>query len=604
MEQAILDILDAIRANGSLDAGALDRILRARSAQVRDGRKRIAKKHILPFYLQIKRDDPERWASWGVDEELERRFIACVRMKPRRSASGVATITVITKPWPCSGSCLYCPNDVRMPKSYLHREPAGQRAERCWFDPYLQVAARLSTLAQMGHATGKIELIVLGGTWLDYPESYRCWFVRRMFDALNDDDDARAAGMRLVSERYRASGLPCSDEGFASRTGGIQQRVTAGELSYNRAIERLYLEDAAYRALFAGQTAGIAEVRAAHGLNEVSAHRVVGLVFETRPDTVSARALRSMRELGCTKVQLGLQSLDDGVLLASTRGCGTAESQRAVRLARLFGFKIHAHLMANLPGRTPQQDRAEFARLLADPALRPDELKLYPCALVDGTGLMELWRQGTWTPYTEEELVSLLADDVAASPAYLRISRMIRDIGADDIVAGSKKANLRQMVEERLRESGADVQEIRMREIAKDDPRIDEIRIDGIAYSADVSDEHFLQWVDEDNRIYGFLRLSLPHRDAVAALGDDAPVGPDDAMIREVHVYGFAENIHAEGTSAQHLGLGRTLIERACAIAREAGYARINVISSVGTREYYRNLGFEDGELYQSKPLR
>ena len=208
MEQAILDILDAIRANGSLDAGALDRILRARSAQVRDGRKRIAKKHILPFYLQIKRDDPERWASWGVDEELERRFIACVRMKPRRSASGVATITVITKPHPCAGDCVYCPNDVRMPKSYLHDEPACQRAERNFFDPYLQVASRLSALERMGHATDKVELIVLGGSFTDYPTAYQTWFVCKLFCALNDASSSLGdAGDVFAGETPRVRSL-------------------------------------------------------------------------------------------------------------------------------------------------------------------------------------------------------------------------------------------------------------------------------------------------------------------------------------------------------------------------------------------------------------
>ena len=155
---------------------------------------RSAKRRLLPFYQRVRREEPERWASWDVTPELDAALVNVLRMKPRRSASGVATITVITKPWPCSGSCVFCPNDVRCPKSYLHNEPACARAEAACYDPYLQVSARLTALAQMGHATDKIELIVLGGTWSDYPEEYQTWFVTELFRALNDD--AIAGGRR------------------------------------------------------------------------------------------------------------------------------------------------------------------------------------------------------------------------------------------------------------------------------------------------------------------------------------------------------------------------------------------------------------------------
>ena len=177
--------------------------------------------------------------------ELERRLLQVLRMKPRRTASGVATITVITKPWPCSGDCLFCPNDLRMPKSYLHAEPACARAEQNCFDPYLQVSARLTALSQMGHATDKIELIVLGGTWSDYPQGYQTWFMSELFRALNDDavagvaanpmlarpgisraeagrllDDAPADALPPVvterRERYRAAGIATDEAELAA----------------------------------------------------------------------------------------------------------------------------------------------------------------------------------------------------------------------------------------------------------------------------------------------------------------------------------------------------------------------------------------------------
>ena len=115
---------------------------------------------------------------------------------------------MLTKPWPCSSNCDYCPSDIRMPKSYLSDEPACQRAERNFFDPYLQVHARLHTLNQMGHPTDKVELIVLGGTWSDYPLDYQLWFMEQLFCALNDGDGEEAqAKARQLRARYRAAGF-------------------------------------------------------------------------------------------------------------------------------------------------------------------------------------------------------------------------------------------------------------------------------------------------------------------------------------------------------------------------------------------------------------
>ena len=151
MYEVLIDILDAIRAQGELDAIELGQILNRHNKHAATRERAYSKKRVLPYYLKLKEEDPVAWKALDIDDGLERQLFATLRMKPRRTASGVATITVITKPAPCSGNCLYCPNDVRMPKSYLHREPACQRAERNHFDPYLQVASRLRALEQMGH---------------------------------------------------------------------------------------------------------------------------------------------------------------------------------------------------------------------------------------------------------------------------------------------------------------------------------------------------------------------------------------------------------------------------------------------------------------------
>ena len=620
MEDILLDILDRLRAGEALDATALQRLIRAHNEGIPDNRNHFAKKQLMPFYLRTKAEDPQRWASWGIDAELERRLVATIQLKPRRTASGVATITVLTKPWPCGGQCLYCPNDVRMPKSYLADEPACQRAERSWFDPYLQVAVRLGTLRRMGHTVDKVELIVLGGTWSDYPQDYQAWFVTELFRALNEAGTPDAE--RSATERrafYEACGIPSERTDCAAFATDAQQAVNAGELTYNQAVARLYgcgapdadVENAPWQRAARIQHTTFAQLEAEHARNEHAAHRAVGLVVETRPEAISAEGLLLIRRLGCTKVQLGVQSLDARILALNSRAGGSVERVAdAFALLRLLGFKIHAHFMANLLGAVPEDDKRDYERLVQDERFLPDEVKLYPCALVGGTELCGRFKDGSWRPYIEAELLDVLAADVEATPPFTRISRMIRDISSHDILAGNKKVNLRQLVDGKIAAEGRAVREIRSREISTNPPALDELALHDLSYETAVSTEHFLQWTAPDGRIAGFLRLSLPSAPAVAWLeerlggAEACPIAPGAAMIREVHVYGAVAGIHQEGNAAQHHGLGKRLVEEACQIARAAGYARANVISAVGTRAYYRRLGFRDAGLYQQRDLR
>ena len=644
MEQLMSDIVKAVRERGELGARELERIIASHNRRFREPVKHFAKKQLSPAYQRIKREDASLWESWKIDGELERALLATIQMKPRRTASGVATITVITKPHPCAGDCLYCPSDVRMPKSYLHDEPACQRAERTFFDPYLQVASRLSALERMGHAIDKIELIVLGGSFTDYPASYQTWFVHELFRALNDADggiedvgdvfsdfvpiDRGSILARNVHERlaaYRSVfGLDGWDPTGHAGDGGIsahlaacaswQRRVESGDASYSDAVEDLYGPKSTWQDLPFEQTATLEALESAHTANEGAAHRVVGLVVETRPDAANAKTLTLLRQLGCTKLQMGVQTLDEQVAARCKRPTPLAVVRESFELARAFGFKSHAHFMANLPGANPHDDRDDYRSFVCDPCIAPDEVKLYPCVLLASSRLAKEYAEGRWCPYSEEDLVALLAEDVLATPGHTRISRMIRDFSSGDIVAGNKKTNLRQMVEQRVAEMvarGADpVREIRMREVSVDRVERSELRLEEHAYATSNSTEHFLEWVadpDDDspvaNRIAGFLRLSLPDRSYVAAHADDLPIGPGEAMIREVHVYGAVARLHAATTGAQHQGLGSALIARACELARNAGYERINVISAVGTRAYYRNLGFEDAGLYLQRQL-
>lgn len=609
MEYIILQILERLRRGQEVDDRELMRITHA--ALKRDGQansKAYAKRLLTPYYEHVKAVEPERWESWSITPELERRLLAVLRVKPRRTASGVAPITVITKPWPCSGSCRFCPSDVRMPKSYLSAEPACERAEQNSFDPYLQVRVRLAALARMGHATDKVELIVLGGTWSDYPDAYQLWFARELFRALNDagerpeslDDEAFCERYAL----YERAGL-ANGGNPAARVAEVQRAVTAGELSYNAAVRRLYGETVSWNELAAFQRATNEDLEREQRANEAARHRVVGLVVETRPDAITPEALTLIRRLGATKVQMGVQSTSQSVLDVNHRGIRTERIEESFDLLRAFGFKIHAHAMVNLLGSAPEQDKADYCRLVSAPAYQPDEIKLYPCALIESAALARDYASGAWRPYTEDELVGVLAADVLATPAFCRISRMIRDFAAADIMAGNKKSNLRQLIDEFMRAEGecASIREIRSREVALDEVDMATLSLDVVPYETTNTSERFLQWVTPEGHIAGFLRLSLPHQDYLRAHAGELPVAAGEAMIREVHVYGTVSHLGQRTGSAQHRGLGRALVERACELAREAGYARINVISAVGTRAYYRGLGFSDHGLYQQRPL-
>ena len=638
MEDIILQILDRLRAGEHVDDRALVRLIHAEARREGADKRSLAKRRLLPFYQRVKREEPARWQGWGVTPELERELLQVLRMKPRRTASGVATITVITKPWPCSGDCLFCPNDLRMPKSYLHAEPACARAEQNCFDPYLQVSARLTALSQMGHAIDKIELIILGGTWSDYPESYQVWFVSELFRALNDsaiaktsanpmlaeggnatredaerllaatDDETLPPAVRERRALYRELGIADTAEGLAERVAPYQDMMNisdgAAPGAYNRCVHVLYGPATPWGRAAQFQTATFGELEHQQRINEQERHRVVGLVIETRPDAITPTALTTIRRLGATKIQMGIQSLDQGILDANERRITVGQIERAFSLVRLFGFKIHAHMMLNLLGATPEADKLDYESCVRGRAFQPDEIKLYPCALIEGTRLGAKYRDGSWRPYTEDELLDVLAADIVATPAFCRISRMIRDFSSDDIMVGNKKPNLRQLVELRLRErEEGSVQEIRYREISTGGADLSQLTLETVEYQTAAADERFLQWVTPAGKIAGFLRLSLPDQSYVAERADELPIAAGEAMIREVHVYGMAAQVGEAGDAAQHHGLGRALVERACELAREAGYARINVISAVGTREYYRHLGFTDHGLYQQREL-
>jgi elongator complex protein 3 len=335
----------------------------------------------------------------------------------------------------------------------------------------------------------------------------------------------------------------------------------------------------------------------AQALNETAEHRNVGLVVETRPDLVTPEEVRRLRWLGTTKVQVGVQSLDDKILALNKRGHTVADTRRAMRLLRLAGFKIVVHWMPNLQGATPESDLEDFRRLWRDPALRPDELKIYPTALLEGTELYKRWQRGEFEPYDEETMVELLSRCKLAIPPYCRLNRLMRDIPAPNIMAGVKKSNLRQIVQQQMARKGQTCRCIRCREVRGDPIETSTLRLETVSYETDATQEHFLQYVTPEGNLAGFLRLSLPH--AEPPIDELRGPGGRCAMIREIHVYGPALGLGAEDeTVPQHAGLGTELIEEAKRMADQAGYERIAVIAAIGTRPYYRERGFARHKLY------
>ncbi len=463
------------------------------------------------------------------DPEVLRRL----QMKPTRTVSGVATVTVLTKPFPCPGDCIFCPTDVRMPKSYLHDEPGASRAEYHGFDPYFTTLSRLRALRNIGHATDKIELLILGGTWSYYPEDYQRWFVRRCFDVLNEAESSSLEEAQVI--------------------------------------------------------------------NETAAQRNVGLVIETRPDYVDAAEVQRLRRLGVTRVQLGAQSCDDHILELNKRGHTVEQTRQAVKLLRAAGFKIQLHWMPNLLGATPESDRVDYLRLWDDPGLRPDELKIYPNALVREAELVQWYDRGEFTPYTDDELIDLIAECKVATPEYVRLNRIIRDIPKDHIVAGSTASNLREVVKRKLAAEGRACHCIRCREVRSESANVMDA-VNAIEYDTLGGREIFLSVDTDAGKLAGFLRLSLPTAEATALTGIDELRGA--AIIREVHVYGpVVELGRSGGGQPQHVGIGRRLVAEAERRARVAGFKRLAVISAVGTRRYYRRQGFDQGGLYLIKAV-
>jgi len=527
-----LQIFQEIEQKSKWGENSLQKILKQHP---KDGRGLYRHDELVSSYQELTRD-----GTLEESKKIEER----IKMKPMRTQSGVATITVLMKPYPCPGQCVFCPNEPNMPKSYISSEPGAQRALAHNFDPYDQTRYRIEALQNIGHNTDKIELIVLGGTCSTYPLKYQIWFVKRCFDAINSFDGS-----------YKVDDIDEQDIDWK-------------------------------------------DLEKAQKFNETAKCRNVGLVFETRPDYITEEEVIRFRKLGATKIQIGIQSLDNGVLKLNKRGHTIKETKKAFQLLRLAGFKIHAHIMPNLYCSNLKKDIRDYKKLWTRDYY-PDELKIYPTSIIENTELDKLYREGKFKPYTKNQLLEYFVNTLPTTPRFVRLTRIIRDIPSNEIVAGNKATNFRQIANKEIDRLGLKIEDIRSREIRDEQIGWDDIEEEIVKYKTSVSTEFFISYRTKDtDRICGFLRLSLPKKRTFIKELENS------SIIREVHVYGSLVNI-GDGSSgeAQHLGLGKELIKRAERISMENGFSIISVISAIGTRKYYKMREFKDGDLYMRKDI-
>lgn len=477
-----------------------------------------------------------------------------LRVRKVRSQSGVAVVAVLTKDFGCPGHCLYCPTEKGMPKSYLSNEPAVMRAIANNFDPYDQVKMRREALENSGHPTDKVELIIIGGTFSAIPDKYRFGFIKRCFEACNDKT------MQKKKSPY-----------FPPLQRGIKRDL----------------------------------LKIAQQLNEKAKHRIVGLTIETRPDYINEKEIFKLRELGVTRVELGVQSIYDDVLKLNKRGHNISQTIKATQLLKDAGFKINYHMMPNLPGSSVSRDKKMFQKIFTNENFQPDILKIYPTVVVKNSALYQWWKRGKYKPYSDKKLLDFLIDIKKGVPPYVRIMRLIRDIPASSIVAGSKVSNLRQIIEEKTRQDALHCRCIRCREIKDKKFAPKSLELKRIEYLASGGKEIFLSFEDaKKDKLFALLRLRLPSQ-IFTEEKHFIPILQDTAIIREVHTYGQLVPIAHKGKkNAQHIGLGKQLIAEAEKIAREEfKVKKIAVISGVGVRDYYRKLGYRLKDGYMVKKL-
>lgn len=501
----------------------------------------IDKKNIKDFFPKIwhLRFIYERFFSQNKNFlNKNKEFLDVLKVVSIRSLSGIVPLSVFTSPKnSCPFNCVYCALVEEAPKSYFPDEAAVLRAIRSDYDPFKQTFDRLVQFYLSGHPIDKVELIIQGGTFSFYDKKYREWFVRRVFDCLNSD---------------------------------IEKIIIKGEIKFS-------------------QSQSLDEAKI---LNEKAKSRMVGLTIETRPDYINEEEILFLRKLGVTRIELGVQSTDDEVLKIVNRGHFIDSVIKATKMLRDAGFKITYHLMPGLPGSNFEKDIKVLKEVFESENFKPDNIKFYPTQVVKNSPLANWYKVGKYKPIDEQYLWRLTEKfKKEIVPPWVRINRLVRDLTRNDLVVETFPSNFRQNLEKYLKEKGVKCPCIRCREIRNQKIK-GKVKINIIPYSSSGGKEFFIETVDEDYKLLGYLRLRISsfifskEKFFISSLSDSS-------IIRELHVLGQAISIGDKG-DVQHQGIGKKLIEKAKEITKDFGLKKIAVIAAVGTREYYRKLGFDE----------
>jgi elongator complex protein 3 len=499
-----------------------------------------------------------------------------LQTKPTRTISGVAIIAIMTRPFACPhGACTQCPGGLQsafgdVPQSYTGKEPATMRAIRNNYDSYLQVFNRLEQYIVLGQNPDKVELIIMGGTFPSFPEKYQEEFIKTAFKAMNDFSTLFYKKGELNVAKFKEFFALPGNIGDEERIKKIHKQLSKMKKQNNITLEKEQIK------------------------NEKSAIRCVGLTIETRPDYAKIEHANKMLSLGCTRVELGVQSVYDKALTRINRGHDVNESIKATRTLKDLGFKINYHMMLGMPGVSYLEDLEGLKQLFENQNFRPDMLKLYPCMVLRGTKLFFEWQEGRYKPLTTEQATRLIIEFKKYVPEYVRIMRVQRDIPTKMIEAGVDRTNLRQMIESRMSEHGLQCRCIRCREIKNHEIK-GKIELKVNEYKASNGEEYFISLENNDS-IIGFCRLRIPSQ----SLRKEIP--EESALIRELHVYGTAAKIGKE-SDVQHRGFGKQLLLKAEKIAKNNKRKKMIIISGVGVRGYYRKQGYKKQGPYMIKKL-
>ena len=474
--------------------------------------------------------------------DKRKQHLQLLKIKPTKSASGIAVIAVMTKPYNCPhGVCIFCPGGEKMgtPQSYLPTEPATMRALEAEYEPDRQIESRFNQLRKIGHYVDKVELLIIGGTFMNLPFEYQESFVKSCYDTLN----------------------------------GIKSR----------------------------------DINHAKEIAEKSVVKNVGLSVETKPDWCKQKHIDLALDFGVTRIEIGIQTLSDEIYKKTNRGHTLLDVEESLQISKDAGYKIVAHMMPGLPGSNLQKDFDDFITLFNDQKYKPDMLKIYPTLVVPDTGLHKMYLDDKFEPYTTEEVVDLLARVKKEIPPWVRIMRIQREISEEYIEAGTGKGNVRELIIERMKQRGDKCKCIRCREIGlkqlKEKLEINEydIEIKNINYESSEGEEYFISAEEKNTEsLIGFVRMRIPSNKA-----HRREVIGNTAIIRELHVYGQVVPIGERDTKSwQHKGTGTKLMQEAERLAKEElSIRKLLVISAVGTREYYKRLGYELEGPYMTKIL-